>query len=68
MLNKACDHNDGVINTNRITKQPTVKVCVYVLMMQIHLEQHLEKYIENTPVILNEQTPLQLTLWYQILH
>lgn len=25
MLNKACDHNDGVINTNRITKQPTVK-------------------------------------------
>ena len=37
-------------------------------MMQIHLEQHLEKYIENTPVILNEQTPFQLTLWYQILH
>lgn len=25
MLTKACDHNDGVINTNRITKQPTVK-------------------------------------------
>lgn len=56
MLNKACDHNDGIINTNTITKQPTVKQLPCLCPLSFNdanpPAQHLEKYIENTPVIL----------------